>query len=388
VNTPATTGGAQVRIPTASGGVSGQVAAPNVNVNPNAATAAARANANASGETRTVLRPQIDGTGNVRGNAGVNTRANWYNAPSAGFRSTFDGAVNARAANRAGMNNWLESNPNRARYWSNWGGNVRNNFYYGGSPYFGSNFWSGRNLIGLGLAATGVGGYGYGNYAIGGPGGGWWGYSPWMGNYPGYYWYGNPGWNTFAGYYGWNTPYYYDYGPSGNVVYQGNQVLVNDQPVGTAADYSQSAAELAAVTPEQMSAEHEWMPLGTFSVAISQDETNPARVAQLAYDNKQGLISGTIFNRESGNLYTIQGRVDPQTQRVAFTIGKDPNTVFETGLYNLTQQETPVLVHFGPTKTATYLFARLPEPKEADQPAATATAPAPGTQPTDDVLRE
>ena len=93
----------------------------------------------------------------------------------------------------------------------------RGNYSYGPYGYYGgNNFWSGRNLVGLGLAAAGGGGggygYGYGNWAIGGPGGGWWGYSPWRSNYAWNYWYGNPGWNTFAGYYGWNTPYYYDYG--------------------------------------------------------------------------------------------------------------------------------------------------------------------------------
>ena len=195
-----------------------------------------------------------------------------------------------------------------------------------------------------------------------------------------------------AGNYGWNSPYYYDYGSNGNVAYQGNQVLVNNQPVGTAADYAQSAADLSTVTQDQMNAPHDWMPLGTFSVATSTNDPKPVRVAQLAYDNKQGLISGTIFNQESNNLYTLQGKVDPQTQRVAFTVGKDPNTVMETGLYNLTQNETPVLVHFGPEKTATYLFARLPEPPSsgAEQPTTTAAAPGPapqGTPPADDLRR-
>ena len=267
------------------------------------------------------------------------------------------------------MANWLNANPTRATYWSNWGGNVRNGFVFGtgGVPFYGNNFWSTRSLIGLGLAASGIGGY-YGQ-------GGWWGYSPWLGYQPYGYWYGNPGWNTFSGFYGWNSPYFYDYGPYGNVVYRDNYVYVNDQRVGTAADYSASAAELASITPELMNAQHEWVPLGTFSVATNQDDSNPARVAQLAHDNKQGLISGTMFNRESGNLYTVQGKVDPQTQRVAFTVGKDPTAVFETGLYNLTQEETPVLVHMGSTKTETWLFARLPEPKESDQPAATTAAP-------------
>jgi hypothetical protein len=101
----------------------------------------------------------------------------------------------------------------------------------------------------------------------------------------------------------------------------------------------------------------------------------PARILQLAFDNRQHLISGTIYNRESNNLYAVQGRVDPRTQRVAFTVGNDRNVVMETGLYNLTQQETPLLVHFGPSQTNTYLLVRLPEPESVDQPTRTAAPP-------------
>jgi len=64
--------------------------------------------------------------------------------------------------------------------------------------------------------------------------------------------------------------------------------------------------------------------------------------------------------------------------------------VFETGLYNLTQNATPVLLHQGPTQTQTWVFARLPEPKE-DQATTTAAAPqqpAPTTPPAVDVRRE
>lgn len=313
--------------------------------------------------------------------AAANFTPSWHdnNANLGAFRTTFGNAMNARyAANRA----------NRAAHWNNWAGNVRNGFYVGANPYFGNGFWSGRNLIGYGIGNYGLGGYGLGG-GLGGYGGlgNWWGYSPWLGNRGWSYWYGNPGWNSFANNYGWSTPYYYDYGPQGNIVYSGDQVLVNGQSVGTPDDYAQSAAELATVTQEEMNAPHDWMPLGTFSVATSQEDTNPARVAQLAYDNKQGLISGTILNRESNNLYTVQGKVDPQTQRVAFTIGKDPNIVLETGLYNLTQKQTPVLVHFGPEKTATYLFVRLPEP-DTEQGTTTASAPGRSTaSPTDDSRR-
>jgi len=407
-------------------------AAPHLNGNPSisaplSSNAAAGLNAGAAGvsagtgaQAHTALRPtfgpnagaNVGARANAAGtNAGINAannfRANWATGSgqaarvSTGLNSALRANTTALNANTAAANTAATNaaanigantntaaaagfrNPARANYWSNLGNATTNSFlfgnpygaygyggYYGGSPYFGGNFWSGRNLIGLGVASALGGGYGgYGGY--GGGLGNWWGYSPWQGSQPYGYWYGNPGWNSFSSNYG--QPYYYDYGPGGNVVYQGNQVLVNDQPVATATDYAQSAADLATVTQDQMQADHDWVPLGTFSVATSIEDKNPVRVAQLAYDNKQGLISGTIFNSKSNNLYTLQGKVDKETQRTAFTIGNDPNTVFETGLYNLTQNATPVLLHQGAATTQTWLFARLPEPS-ADHPAASTAA--------------
>jgi hypothetical protein len=243
----------------------------------------------------------------------------------------------------------------RADHWNRWGGNVRSSFRWGPSPYYTSRWWSGRNLIGLGL----------GNYSIGSSNN-WWGYQPWGNQYPRSYWWGRPRWNSFVTWfptYGWNQPYYYDYGIGGNVIYRDNLVYVSGQEVGTAADYAASAADLAYIDPTTIepTPADGWMPLGTFSVAVNQDEQNPPRVMQLAI-NQEGLISGTHYHRTTDKLYTVQGRVDQDTQRVAFTIGNDPNVVLETGLYNLTLDETPVLVHFDESRTATYLFVRLDEP--------------------------
>jgi len=288
------------------------------------------------------------------------------------------------------MRDWIQNNPRRAAYWAGWGNGVRGNFYAGRNPYFGGrpfytqNFWSGRNLtrnlIGLGLSAAGYGNAGaaVAGYPM------WWGYSPWTGYRPWNYWWGVPTWNGLVGWfpnYGWSHPIYYDYGLNGNVVYQGNQVLVNGQVVGTPSEYAETAAELAAIDPAAISqtAPEDWMPLGTFSLAISEDEQNPARVAQLAV-NKQGLISGTVYNRNSDNLYTVQGRVDKDTQRVAFTIGDQTDTILETGLFNLTQEQTPVLVHYGPNKTATYLLARLPMPETEAGAGATTSANVPQSE--------
>ncbi len=227
----------------------------------------------------------------------------------------------------------------------------------------GRGWWAGRNFIGFG---------GYGLW-------GGWGYSPWLNFYPWWYWWGNPGWGYCSNYlgYGGDNGYYYNYGPSGNVVYQNGQVVVDGQAVGTDAEYAQSAAELANIDPADLKAvaAADWLPLGTFGWAITQDEVDPARVIQLAV-SKNGLVSGTVHNRTSGNTYMVQGRVDKETQRLAFTIGDDRNTVLETGIYNLTQDQTPVLCHFGLSQTQTYNFVRLPEPEHEP-----ATQPLPGVNP-------
>jgi hypothetical protein len=40
-------------------------------------------------------------------------------------------------------------------------------------------------------------------------------------------------------------------------------------------------------------------------------------------------------------------------------IGESDDIVVETGLYNLTQDECPVMVHFGTEKTENWLLVRL-----------------------------
>jgi hypothetical protein len=159
---------------------------------------------------------------------------------------------------------------------------------------------------------------------------------------------------------GWQ-PIYYDYGPGGNVVFQNNFVYIGGQQVASAADFAMSAADLATVAPPptpEAAEDAEWMALGTFAVSSNEKEIDPSRVIQLAVD-RDGIISGTLFNTQTNDAETIQGRVDKETQRVAMRVGDKENIVAETGLYNLTQDEAPMLVHFGPDKVEEWLLVRL-----------------------------
>ena len=103
--------------------------------------------------------------------------------------------------------------------------------------------------------------------------------------------------------------------------------------------------------------------LVAFAVSTSEKETDPSRVMQLAVD-RQGIISGTLYNTSTDQTQAIQGQVDKETQRVAFRIGDNENVVAETGLYNLTQSEAQLLVHYGTERTETFLLVRLDAPPE------------------------
>jgi hypothetical protein len=156
-------------------------------------------------------------------------------------------------------------------------------------------------------------------------------------------------------------PIYYDYGS--NVTYQDNSVYVDGQDVGTQDQYYQQAADLASTgTQAQAPTDGDWLPLGVFALT-KPDQTNSDLVLQLAV-NKQGVLRGNYTDTGMNETSVVHGSVDKKTQRVAFTIGDNTADVFETGLYNLTKDEAPLLIHFGQDRTEQWLLVRLKKPAE------------------------
>ena len=140
---------------------------------------------------------------------------------------------------------------------------------------------------------------------------------------------------------------------------------MNGQQVATADQFAQSAAELATVPPPPEDVnleEEEWLPLGTFAVSSDEKDLEPSRVMQLAV-NRDGIVSGTLYNLSTDQADSIQGQVDKDTQRVAFRVGESEDVIVESGLYNLTQEEAPVLVHFGLDRVEDWLLIRLESPE-------------------------
>jgi hypothetical protein len=173
----------------------------------------------------------------------------------------------------------------------------------------------------------------------------------------------------------WGAPVYYDYGSGGNVTYEDDSVTVNGQDAGTADQYSQQAQDLAASGAQQLEAptpdgkEMEWLPLGVFGLSTSKDDKSPTRLFQLAV-NKQGVINGSFYNTQTDKTLPVVGAVDRKTQRASWYVGDNKSTVMETGIYNLTQDQASVMVHFGTEKTEEYLLVRLdPPPDDKPKPA-------------------
>ena len=174
-------------------------------------------------------------------------------------------------------------------------------------------------------------------------------------------------WVALGGWYGLSGDgQYYDYGSGGNCYYEDDMVYYEGEPVATAEEYADQAigfAEAGSGTIDQAVESNndiEWMPLGVFAL-VHEDKGDPTFFMQLQIA-KDGTISGTYLNSAKDTSQTIQGSVDKESQRAAWTVGDNPNTVIETGLYNLTKDEAPALIHFGTEKTQQWLLVRMEDP--------------------------
>ena len=158
------------------------------------------------------------------------------------------------------------------------------------------------------------------------------------------------------------TPVYYDYG--NNVTYQDNNVYVNGQDEGTTQQYYDQASDLAQAGAEaDASADGQWLPLGVFALTKT-DSTDSDVTIQLAV-NKQGVIRGNYTDNKTNKTESVKGSVDKKSQRVAFSVGDDQSHLIETGLYNLTKDEAPALIHIGKDRTEQWLLVRLQKSDES-----------------------
>ena len=162
----------------------------------------------------------------------------------------------------------------------------------------------------------------------------------------------------------WTQPVYYRYESGGNVYYENNVVYVNGEQYGSAEQYYGEAEQIATSVPEmtdEQAAAMEWMPLGVF--ALTAEGVNASSMYLQVALSIEGVLAGTFYNESTGTTHPVEGMVDEKTQRAVWKAadGTNPDLVMETGVYNLTEDQAEVLVHFGPEQTQNVLLVRLDE---------------------------
>ena len=164
------------------------------------------------------------------------------------------------------------------------------------------------------------------------------------------------------------------------MIYEGDTIYINGESAGDATEYRQDTIALANPEVEEIpvpvppttgngeEAEYDpekptgdWLPVGVW--ALTQQEQGDATMFfQLSID-KDGIVGGAYKNVMTGDEQPVVGKLDFETQRVAWHIGEVTTTVYETGLSNLENDVASVFVHFGETQTQTWLIVRLPSPE-------------------------
>ncbi len=161
------------------------------------------------------------------------------------------------------------------------------------------------------------------------------------------------------------APAVYDYGD--NITYQDGDVYYGDQSIGSQQQYYQQAANIADSAPANDNTANDntesadWLPLGVFGLMAPGQKT-PDMVFQLTVD-KQGTIRGNYYDQLADTMVPVHGAVNKNNQRVAWHIGTNKNMIIETGLYNLTKDQSTALVHLGPDSTEQFVMVRMKEPQ-------------------------
>ncbi|MBS1990856.1 MAG: hypothetical protein JSS83_10085 [Cyanobacteria bacterium SZAS LIN-3] len=187
-----------------------------------------------------------------------------------------------------------------------------------------------------------------------------------------------------------------------NVTYNGGNVYVDGQQAGSSADFYKQAQQLAATAYSQGYTQGAangataadgangqgypaagasngamqapagapaggdqggpWQALGTFSLSPpGQTQSQTGMMVQLEI-NKDGVLHGTYYNQLTMETSQIYGALDKKTQRVSWTIGTNPSTVFDAGLGDLVKEESSVLVHYSADNTQRMALVRLKQP--------------------------
>lgn len=161
-----------------------------------------------------------------------------------------------------------------------------------------------------------------------------WGYSTWSG---------------VSGYLG------YDYGDYPVYYSDGVSYPVEQSTVVQPIIIEQKPAPL----PAQTQPASEWMPLGVFTLTDLKAAANTNLYMQLAI-NRSGAIQGVFYNSALNTTYSVVGYTDKKSQKAVWKVANVDNApIMESGIYNLTLEQTPIQIFFPDGVIQDWLLVRL-----------------------------
>ena len=88
--------------------------------------------------------------------------------------------------------------------------------------------------------------------------------------------------------------------------------------------------------------------------------------------NKAGIIGGNYYNVLTDSTLPVHGAALKKTTqpRCTWIVGDQKTTIYDTGIANLTKDESPLLIHFGKDRTQEWLLVRVKDQDGEAPPAA------------------
>ncbi len=153
-------------------------------------------------------------------------------------------------------------------------------------------------------------------------------------------------------------------GGGGDYYYDDGMVYGGEEPI-PAEEYAAEAEEIVEAAPEVENPDDmEWLPLGVFALAESKNaDAVPNMFLQLAV-SKEGIVAGNYNNKSTDEVKSVEGMVDMESGRAAWTIAGKSSPIMETKIENLTENETSALVHFADGTTQEWLMLHLEKPAD------------------------
>lgn len=171
-------------------------------------------------------------------------------------------------------------------------------------------------------------------------------------------WWRPAAWATLAawGTWRWSTPYYYD---EGGYVYP---LSADEYAYSYPYDATTTATQTVQTQPAQTTAtvSEDWLPLGVFAVASNSNAAAYTNLfIQLAL-NRNGEIAGVLYNSTTDDAQDLTGMVDTTSQKAYWPMDNRADApIASTGIYNLTEDQTPINVHFADGSDQTWTLVRL-----------------------------